>query len=47
MNRYGFLHEMMSTQGIDDPQTVKELAHVNLRFTKRPRKLLIDTRPQT
>mmetsp|Transcript_11684 Transcript_11684/g.34461 ORF Transcript_11684/g.34461 Transcript_11684/m.34461 type:complete len:477 (+) Transcript_11684:210-1640(+) len=32
MNRYGFLHEMCSTQGIDDPQTVKELAHVNLRL---------------
>ena len=32
MNRYGFLHEMMSTQGIDDQQTVKELAHVNLRL---------------
>ena len=32
MNRYGFLHEMMSTQGVDDPQTVKELAHVNLRL---------------
>ena len=46
MNRYGFLHEMCSTQGIDDPQTVKELAHVNLRSNKRPRKLLTGTKRQ-
>ena len=34
MNRYGFLHEMCSARGIDDPQTVKELAHVSLQLAK-------------
>ena len=39
MNRYGFLHEMCSTQGIDDPQTVKELAHVNLRLHEETKEI--------
>ena len=39
MNRYGFLHEMMSTQGVDDPQTVKELAHVNLRLHEETKEI--------
>ena len=39
MNRYGFLHEMMSTQGVEDPQTVKELAHVNLRLHEETKEI--------
>ena len=39
MNRYGFLHEMMSAQGIDDQQTVKELAHVNLRLHEETKEI--------
>ena len=42
MNRYGFLHEMMSTQGIDDPQTVKELAHVNLRLHEETKEITVE-----